>query len=311
MDPFAARRPMTAAALVAALPAEARIVGDSGRMIHRIAPIEDVRSGALIFSKLAVAEVPSHWAGGDGVVAVVPSGGQAGTNRVPQGVTLIEVASPRSYFIRAINLLTGGEAFDVPAVGSGVEAAPDARVGKNVRIAPGVTVGARSVIEDGCVVFSGVRICDDVHIGAGCVVQSNAVIGCQGQAYVRDENGLMVTMPHLGGVVIGERSRVGANATVVRGTLRNTTIGSDTSIGNNASVGHNVEVGSRCFIGPGVTLAGSSAVGDDTWVSIGVLVRGVKVGRNATVGAGAVVTRPVADGQTVNGFPARVTAAQG
>jgi serine acetyltransferase len=28
------------------------------------------------------------------------------------------------------------------------------------------------------------------------------------------------------------------------------------------------------------------------------------------VGAGAVVTRPVADGQTVNGFPARVTAGQ-
>ena len=310
MDPFAVRRPMTAAALVAALPGEARIVGDGGRTIRRIAPIEEVCPGALIFSKVAVAEVPSHWAAGDGVVAVVPSDGQ-GIGQIPSDVTLIEVASPRNYFISAINFLTGGEAFDVPAGASGVEAAPDARIGRNVRIAPGVTIGARSVISDGCVIFSGARIHEGVEIGADCVVQSNAVIGCHGQAYVRDENGLMVIMPHLGSVIIGERIRVGANATVVRGTLRNTTIGSDTSIGNNANVGHNVEVGSRCFIGPGVVLAGSSAVGDDTWVSIGVLVRGVKIGRNAMVGAGAVVTRPVADGQTVNGFPARVTATHG
>jgi UDP-3-O-[3-hydroxymyristoyl] glucosamine N-acyltransferase len=309
MDPFAARRPMTAAALVAALPGEARIVGDGRRMIRCIAPIENVRSGALIFSKLAVTEVPAQWTAEDGVVAVIPSSGQ-GAGQIPPGVTLIEVASPRSYFIRAINLLTGGGAFDVPAGANGVDAARDARIGRNVRLAPGVTIGARSVIGDGCVIFGGARIHDGVEIGAGCVVQSNAVIGCHGQAYVRDENGLMVTMPHLGGVIIGERSRVGANATVVRGTLRNTTIGSDTSIGNNASVGHNVEVGSRCFIGAGVVLAGSSTVGDDTWVSIGVLVRGVTVGRNAMVGAGAVVTRPVADGQTVNGFPARVTAGQ-
>lgn len=307
MDPFAARCPMTTAALVAALPGEARIVGDGRRMIRCIAPIEDVRSGALIFSKLAVAAVPSHWTAGDGVVAVVPSGGQA-AGEVPSGVTLIEVTSPRSYFINAINLLTGGEAFDLPAGASGVEAAFDARIGKNVRIAPGVTIGARSVIGDDCVIFSGARIYHDVEIGAGCVVQANAVIGCHGQAYVRDENGLMLTMPHLGGVIIGERSRVGANATVVRGTLRNTRIGSDTSVGNNANIGHNVEIGTRCFIGPGVILAGSSAVGNDTWVSIGALVRGVTIGKNAMVGAGAVVTRPIADGQTVNGFPARVTA---
>lgn len=297
---------MTAADLVAVLPGEGRIVGDGARVIRCVAPIEEARSGALIFSKKLVEEIPPHWTIGDGVIVIVPTG-QAASLTSPS-VTLIEVASPRAYFIHAINLLTGGEAFAIPE-SSAAHVAPDARIGKNVRLAAGVTVGARSVIGDGCVIFGGARIYDGVELGASSIVQANAVIGCHGQAYVRDDAGRMVTMPHLGGVLIGERSRVGANATIVRGTLRNTLIGADTSIGNNASIGHNTDVGSRCFIGPGVILAGSSAVGDDTWVSMGVIVRGVTVGRNAMIGAGAVVTRPIADGQTVNGFPARVTAA--
>src|SRR5437773_9665006 len=117
-------------------------------------------------------------------------------------------------------------------------------------------------------------------------------------------------MPHYGSVVVGARTRIGAYTTVVRGTLRDTIIGSDSSIGNNANIGHNTVVGSRCFVGPGVVLMGSATVGDDTWISAGAIVCGVAVGRNVTVGAGAVVTRPVSDHTTVNGVPARATAAQ-
>jgi UDP-3-O-[3-hydroxymyristoyl] glucosamine N-acyltransferase len=183
-------------------------------------------------------------------------------------------------------------------------------LGRNVSIGPGTYVGHNAVIGEGSVVFGGAQIYDGVRIGAGCIVQANSAIGVHGQAFVRDDDGAIIPMPHLGRVVIGDRVRIGANSSVVRGTLRDTVIDADTSIGNGANIGHNVTIGARCFIGPGALLAGSCTIGDDTWISIGAIVRGVHVGGKAMVGAGAVVTRPVADGQTVNGFPARVTAAR-
>jgi acetyltransferase-like isoleucine patch superfamily enzyme len=46
---------------------------------------------------------------------------------------------------------------------------------------------------------------------------------------------------------------------------------------------------------------------DDVWVGIGaIILKGVRIGRGAKVGAGAVVTRDVPDGATIEGNPARV-----
>jgi len=47
-------------------------------------------------------------------------------------------------------------------------------------------------------------------------------------------------------------------------------------------------------------------VGDRTSVGMGaVLVNAIRVGTDATIAAGAVVVRPVADGARVQGVPAR------
>jgi UDP-3-O-[3-hydroxymyristoyl] glucosamine N-acyltransferase len=301
---------MRVAELVAALAGQAHVAGDPNRVIRRVAPLENVCPGSLSFSKTPIRHIPQQWLEMGEIIVVAPSETQRSGDADLTGVTLIEVPHPRAYFIRALHLLTGGELLPAPGHSPTASVAADARIGANVHIGAHVTVGSRTLIGDGCVVYGGVQIYDDVEIGAGCILQANAVIGCHGQSYVRDDAGHMIAMPHFGRVLIGDRCRVGAGATIVRGTMRNTVIGSDASIGNMVNVGHNVEVGSRCFVGAGAVLAGSSSIGDDTWVSIGVVVRGTVVGKNVMVGAGAVVTRPVADGVTVNGFPARVTAAK-
>ena len=47
-------------------------------------------------------------------------------------------------------------------------------------------------------------------------------------------------------------------------------------------------------------------IGRDVWIAAGaVILSGARIGDHATVGAGAVVTREVSDGDTVAGVPAR------
>jgi acetyltransferase-like isoleucine patch superfamily enzyme len=52
---------------------------------------------------------------------------------------------------------------------------------------------------------------------------------------------------------------------------------------------------------------GGIIIEDEAWLGVGVIVLdGVRIGRGAVVGAGAVVTRDVPDGAVVHGVPARV-----
>jgi UDP-2-acetamido-3-amino-2,3-dideoxy-glucuronate N-acetyltransferase len=112
-------------------------------------------------------------------------------------------------------------------------------------------------------------------------------------------------------------------------------IGDESLIGTFVELQRGVKIGKRChisshtFLCEGVTLEDEVFVGHgvifvNNWRMQPVLVRagaaigsgalilgGVTIGREATVGAGAVVTADVADGMTVVGVPARPIGASG
>lgn len=83
-------------------------------------------------------------------------------------------------------------------------------------------------------------------------------------------------------------------------------IGAACIVNTGATVDHDCLIGDGVHTCPGAHLAGEVRVGDRSWIGIAATIRqGIEVGRDATVGAGAVVIADVADESTVVGVPAR------
>lgn len=155
-------------------------------------------------------------------------------------------------------------------------------------------------------------IYDNVKIGKNVTIDAGAVIGGEGfgvwraKGYMTAEDSSLKRMPQLGGVILEDGVSVGGNSCIDRGALGDTIVGEGTQIDNLVHIGHNCKIGKYCVLAAGVILCGSVTLGDFTWAAPGSVIRNQKkVGKNVTIGLGAVVVKDVRDGATVMGVPAR------
>ena len=126
----------------------------------------------------------------------------------------------------------------------------------------------------------------------------------------RGLGGAFEKFPHVGGVQIGDTVEIGANTCIDKGTLGDTVIGDGSKIDNLVHIAHNVKVGRSCAIIAHCMVGGSTVIGDYSWVAPSSCLRDqLVIGRHATIGLGSVVTKAVADGDTVYGVPARTAEA--
>jgi len=154
-------------------------------------------------------------------------------------------------------------------------------------VSEGSTIGRGCVIRAGTIVYEGAQIGDNVETGHGVLIRERTVIG--------------------NGTKIGTYTVIDGNAK----------IGNKNNIQTGVYIPPGTVMGSNVFMGPyvtatndryppspkvsGVTIEDNAAVG-----SRAVLIAGIRVGKEAVIGAGAVVTKDVQPRTVVLGVPAKV-----
>lgn len=116
-------------------------------------------------------------------------------------------------------------------IGSGTIIGPMAVIGPDVRIGRGCSIGASASITNAL-------LGDYVVISAGCRIGQQAPFEAR-----RDTNG-----PATGRVILQDRSEIGANCTIDRGSYRDTVIGEGTRVDNLMHIGGDVMIGRYCKI---------------------------------------------------------------
>lgn len=213
----------------------------------------------------------------------------------------VELAAAEAIIRRRINerLMRAGVAIVDPAttfIDDTVEIAPDAR------IEPFTTISGASVIGEGArigpqAILRDARVGPESEVLASVIEESEIGARVHVGPYTHLRPGTRVADDvHIGNYV----------------EMKNTVVGSGTHVGHVSYLG-DAELGRDVNIGAGTITANydgrdkhRTVIGDGAFIGVDTMLRApVTVGSGARTGAGAVVLRDVAPGETVAGVPAR------
>lgn len=192
------------------------------------------------------------------------------------------------------------------SVGAYVVIDSDVLVGTRSIIYPGVFIGHDSSIAEDVILYPGVKIYPNTHIGKRCIIHANAVIGCDGFGYRPNEQGHYQKISHVGSVILEDDVEVGANTVIDRGTLSVTCIGKGSKIDNLVQIAHNVTIGQHTVIAAQTGIAGSTSVGDNVRIGGQVGIGGhLQIADKIEIqGHSGVHTGKFPAGSRLFGFPA-------
>jgi UDP-3-O-[3-hydroxymyristoyl] glucosamine N-acyltransferase len=179
-------------------------------------------------------------------------------------------------------------------------------LGSGVTIQPGCFIDHDVELGPDTIVLSGARI-SNAKIGQDCIIKQNAVIGGMGFIMAKDEYNHISRIPSLGRVILGNQVEIGSFTTVCCGTGNDTILFDRVKLDDHVHIGHDVIVNNDTEITAGVIVGGYCKIGSSSFIGINAALRNrISLGKNITVGMGAVVTKSFGDGVTVIGNPAKL-----
>ncbi|MDI9408850.1 MAG: UDP-3-O-(3-hydroxymyristoyl)glucosamine N-acyltransferase [Candidatus Pacebacteria bacterium] len=188
-----------------------------------------------------------------------------------------------------------------PADGPAIH--PTATLGKDCQIGKNTVIGAGVMIGDGARIGANCSISHSI-IGKNFTLYPNSMIGRPGFGFVASARGLL-RMPQLGRVIIGNGVEIGATTTVDRGSLEDTVIGDGCKIDNGVQIAHNCRIGNHCILTGHVGLAGTVTLGNGVVIGGAAIISDhITVGDGVQIAMGSVITRDIAAGSKMAGYPA-------
>lgn len=149
---------------------------------------------------------------------------------------------------------------DTAHVAASVVIGERSTVGENVYVGPGTVIGTDCVIGDASRLVANVTLVRNVVLGLRCLIHPGAVLGSDGFGNAMTDSG-WVKVPQVGGVRIGSDVEIGANTTVDRGAIGDTTIEDGVRIDNLCMIAHNVRIGEHSALAAMTGIAGSAVIG--------------------------------------------------
>lgn len=269
-------------------------------LVSNVSQLTDIKPNSIVFAKKFSEEYKCLLNRHPDVLAIVV---EAYNNQL--SCSYIVSPNPRLDYIRVIRKFfmpdMEGDFIHPSAVIS-----EKAHIGKNVYIGSNCYISADCTIGDNTIIHPNVVIDSRVTIGCNCEIKSGAVIGQSGFGFERDNDGIPIHFPHLGGVVIMDNVYIGANTCIDRGTLGDTIIESNVKIDNLVHIAHNCHIGFGSFVIAGAVLGGGTFVENNCWLAPNISVKEqTRVGKDSLIGLGAVVIRNVEESSIMIGNPAK------
>ena len=296
------------------------VVGDQNLVITGLSGIKEARRGDLTFIANPKYIPLSRTTKASAILTP--------RNVEVPGNSVIRTENPSLAFSRIASLIFEADTFSLFFYHRTAVIAKDAVIGKNVAIGPyvniesrahvgdnttiysGCYIGHRTVLGKGCLIYPNVTIRERVTAGDRVIIHSGTVVGSDGFGYVWAD-GKHEKIPQIGTVVIEDDVEIGANVTVDRARFDKTVIGEGTKIDNLVQIAHNVIMGKHCIIISQVGISGSVVIGEGAILGGQVGVHGhLTIGKGVIAASRAVVTKSIAPGQKISGFPARAFLAE-
>lgn len=312
---FTGKGPFTLKELAAAAGAELADIGNAGRKVNAVAPLD--RAGPQDISFLDNTKYLEDFAASRAGACIVHP---KHADRAPRGMALLLAEEPYQAYAAVAQHF-----FPAPPVMPGIHAsaqidasasvAESASIGPGAVIEAGAEIGERSRINANTVIGAGVSIGDDCRIGANATIQysliGDRVILHPGVCIGQDGFGFAMSgaghqkVPQLGRVIIEDDVEIGAGTCIDRGSGPDTVIGAGTKIDNLVQIGHNCQIGRGCIIVSQVGLSGSTRLGDFVVMGGQAATAGhLSVAPGSRFAARSGIVGDIPDQGTYGGFPA-------
>ncbi|ARP94266.1 UDP-3-O-(3-hydroxymyristoyl)glucosamine N-acyltransferase [Bordetella genomosp. 13] len=307
-----------------------RLEGHSGDSLPRIRGIGTLSgAGPEEVSFLSNKRYQAQLSGTRAAAVIVPPEAAQALDALQPPAPFVRVVCAHPYLLYA-RLAQWFEAASRPAEPPGVHAtavvADDAELEPGVRVGPhcvvesGARIGRGTVLGPGCVIGRGSQLGPDcrlharvtlyhgVRVGARAIIHSGAVLGADGFGFAPDPSlgkGAWTKISQLGGVLVGDDVEIGANTTIDRGAIDDTTLGDGVKLDNQIMIAHNVRIGAHTAVAACVGVAGSTVIGQRCTIGGASMLSGhLTLADDVHISGGTAVTSNISKpGQYTGVYP--------